>query len=116
MRLLLAAHPKKHPQRAPRKQFGKCPVLVPKGRVRSNSANAVNFHERGRSSFREVEAKGSIPTGTAKGVMPPRARSLMSQLNGVRHRGPNPAIVAGTSRLGSRNSEALNGTQMSRRR
>jgi hypothetical protein len=44
------------------------------------------------------------------------ARPTVPVLNNVHHHSPNPAVVGGSPNLRSRNTGAINGTAMSRKR
>ena len=62
---------------------------------------------------------GSIKNEAVNTALPVRrlsvVRPYLPSPKNVRHRGPNPAVVAGSTNLASRNTAAINGTGMNRR-
>ena len=87
----------------------------------SRSGSAVNFHASSLNRSSGVTKDGSIQThtGTSHRTLPVRspgmARTTAPSFSNVRHRSLNPAAIGGPASSSTRNTAALNGTQMGRR-
>ena len=93
---------------------------VPNRRERSVSAASKNSHRPGsdksvgatQNRLARNETVSHAPSNRA----PTAVRPSVPSLSNVRHRGANPAIVGGVGTSQARNSGALDGTHMNRRR
>ena len=81
----------------------------PKNSDRSDSAKAAGAAQNGLA---RSETTNHAASNRAQGAVRPAVPSL----GNVRHRGANPAIIGGAGNSNSRNSAALDGTHMNRRR
>lgn len=93
---------------------------VPKSRERSASADAKNSDRPGSAKSAGAAQTGLVRNETNKPVVSNRppgfAKPARPAISNVRHRGANPAIIGGAGNLNSRNTMALDGTHMNRRR
>ena len=91
-----------------------------------NSRKSLLGHTASRHQYQPsldkssgAEKAGSIKNETVNTALPVRRLSVIRPYlpspKNVRHRGPNPAVVAGSTNLASRNTGAINGTGMNRR-
>ena len=97
---------------------GKPPQQLPKRQARVASAGAMNPRIGSDGSL--PSAKGSLiqnPTAGRYGPVrsPGPVGVAASPLSNVRHRSPNPAVIAGSAGLGNRNTAAIDGKQVYRR-
>ena len=93
------------------------PQQLPNSRQRSRPGNAL--HQPGPDKSAGA-AKGGLIRNEAVNIAlavrtPSVVRPTVPALNNVRHRSPNPAVVAGSVNSDSRNTGAINGTRMNRR-
>ena len=102
------------------------PKEFPNSRKRLAAGNPRNDNVRQPVAKKTstIAKKGSIQNKTVSGtpaVRPPHVfRSSALSPENVRHRGPNPAVIAGSVNIGSANSRTgntgtINGTRMNRR-
>ena len=93
------------------------PKPIPNSRQRSMPGNAL--HQPGSNKSIGAAKGGLIPNETfnnALVVRPPSVvRPTVPSFSKVRHRGPNPAVVGGSSPPLSSNTRAINGTRMNRK-
>jgi hypothetical protein len=93
---------------------------VPKSRERSASADSKNSDRPGSAKSAGAGQNGLARNETAKHAPSDRApsavRPVAPSLGNVRHRGVNPAIVGGAGNSNTRNTVALDGTHMNRKR
>jgi hypothetical protein len=93
---------------------------VPDRRERSVSAASKNSHRPGSDKSGGAAQNGLARNKTVSHAPSNRApsavRPSVPSLSNVRHRGANPAIVGGVGASNARNSGALDGTHMNRRR
>jgi hypothetical protein len=79
----------------------------------------MNLHQPGSDKSGGVAKGGLIQHQTLNNALavrtPSVVRPTVPALNNVRHRSPNPAVVAGSVNSDSRNTGAINGTRMNRR-
>jgi hypothetical protein len=89
-------------------------------RERSGSEDSKDFHRAGSDKSRGATQNGLARNETinhaASNRGPSAARPAVPALSNVRHRGANPAIIGGAGNSNSRNTTALDGTHMNRRR
>jgi len=99
------------------------PKQLALGGKRSTPGNAAGFpqqasHESATSamsaSLQKEPSNRALP-GRQKSLTRPMA-SLNPSFNGMRHRGPNPAVVLGSANSNRSNAGAINGTGVKRRR
>jgi len=93
---------------------------VPNSRERSASRDSENSHRTGSDQSRGAARNGLARNETVKHAPSDRAPSAVKpvapSLSNVRHRGVNPAIVGGAGNSNTRNTVALDGTHMNRKR
>jgi hypothetical protein len=93
---------------------------VPNMRERSLSAASKSPHRPGSDKSGGAAQNGLARNETASHAPSKRAPNAVRPsgpaLSNVRHRGANPAIVGGVGTSNTRNSGALDGTHMNRRR
>jgi hypothetical protein len=79
----------------------------------------MNLHQPGSNKSGGAAKAGLIRNETVNMALPVRTPSVVRptvrSFNNVRHRGPNPAVVAGSVNSDSRNTGAINGTRMNRK-
>ena len=107
-----------HPPRGAGLTKANRPKQLPSGRHRSIPGNAL--HQRGSDKSRGAAKGGFIQNPTIHNALPVRMSSVVRPIalspNNVRHRSPNPAVVAGPVNSDRRNNGAINGTHMNRKR
>ena len=90
------------------------------GPERSASADSKNSHRTGSvrsaGAAQDGLARNETNNHAASNRSPSEVRPAVPSLGNVRHRGANPAIVGGAGNSNSRNTAALDGTYMNRRR
>jgi hypothetical protein len=95
------------------------PKQLPNSRKRSLPGNAMNLRQPGLDESRGAAKGGLIPKETFSTGLPVRpsviVRPTGSSFNSARRRGPNPAVIGGSTSSDSRNTGAINGTGMHRR-
>jgi hypothetical protein len=95
------------------------PKQLPNSRKRSLPGNAIGLHQLGSDKSGGAVTGELIHHETANNAPPVQPTSVVrptvASLHNVRHRGPNPAVVAGSANSNSRNTGAINGTRMNRR-
>jgi len=95
------------------------PKPLPNRGQHSLPGNAMNFHRPSLGKPSGAATGGLIPNGTLSKASPVRmssvVRTTVPSFNNVRHRGPNPAVVAGSVNANTRNAGAINGTRMNRK-
>jgi hypothetical protein len=78
----------------------------------------MNFYLPGLGKSSGAAKGGLIQNETVNNTTPVRTPSVnrltASSFNNTRHRGPNPAVVAGSVNANTRNTGAINGTRMKR--
>ena len=93
---------------------------LPNIREHSPSRHAMNLHQPGSDKSSGAARGGFIQHETVNSVVPPRPPSVVRPsvplLNNVRHRGPNPAVVGGSANSDGRNTGAINGARVHRKR
>jgi hypothetical protein len=93
------------------------PKQLPNSRRRSLPGNAL--HQPGSNKSGGAAKSGFIQNETVNIALPVRTPSVVRptvpSFNNVRHRGPNPAVVAGSMNSDRRNTGAINGTRMNRK-
>jgi hypothetical protein len=96
------------------------PNEVPNRRERSVSAASKNSHRPGSDKSGGAAQNGLARNETVSHApsnrTPSAVRPSVPSLSNVRHRGANPAIFGGVGASNARNSGALDGTHMNRRR
>jgi hypothetical protein len=95
------------------------PKQLTNGQKRSTAGTATNFRQPASGDVRGAAKREVIQNHTFNSTPPVRrvtvARPNVLSPKNVRHRGPNPAVVGGTTTSGSSNTGAINGTRMNRR-
>ena len=95
------------------------PKQFPNSRERLTVGNPRNLRQPGPNKSVTVAKNGLIQHKTvssALAVRPPRVfRSSSFSQDNVRHRGPNPAVIAGSANSRTGNTGMINGTRMNRR-
>lgn len=99
------------------------PKQLPISRKCSAPWNPTNLHQLGPDKSGGAAKAGLVKHETVNTALPVRrlsvARtnlpSLNPSLNNVRHRGPNPAVVGGSTNSNNSNTGSINGTRMHRR-
>jgi hypothetical protein len=90
------------------------------GRERPGSEDSKNSHRLGSDKSRGAAQNGSARNETINHApsnhTPSAVRPGVPSLSTVRHRGANPAITGGPENSNSRNTVALDGTHMNRKR
>jgi hypothetical protein len=93
---------------------------VPNSRERSASGNSKNSYRPGSDKSAGAAQNGIVRNETVNHAASHRAsntaRPTVPSLRNVRHRGANPAIVGGAGNSSTRNTGALDGTHMNRKR
>jgi len=93
---------------------------VPNRRERSASGDSKNSYRPGSDKSAGAAqnglARNETLNHTPSNCGPSAVRPAVPLLSNVRHRGANPAIVGGAGNSNSRNTGALDGTHMNRRR
>jgi hypothetical protein len=93
---------------------------VPNRRERSASQDSKNSIHPGSDKSAGATQNGLVRNETVNHAASKRAsntaRPTVPSLSSARHRGANPAIVGGAGNSNSRNTGALDGTHMNRRR
>jgi hypothetical protein len=111
-----ASGPNRLPSRATRPKANR-PQQLPKSRPRFIPENALK--QPGFDKSKVARIGGFIPNRTIHNTLPVRmssvARPAVPLLNDAHHRGPNPAVVAGSMNSNRRNTGAINGTRMNRK-
>jgi hypothetical protein len=110
----------KLPTNNPRLSKSNRPNEVPSRRERSAAEDSKNSHRPGSDKSGGAAKNGLIRNETvnhaASNRGPSTARPSVPSLGNVRHRGPNPAIIGGAGSSNTRNTAALDGTHMNRKR
>jgi hypothetical protein len=79
----------------------------------------MNLGQPGSSKFAAAAKSGFVRSETVSNALSARAPSVVRptapSVTNVRHRSPNPAVVAGAPNSRSSNAAALNGTRMNRK-
>jgi hypothetical protein len=93
---------------------------VSSGRARTASGNPENSNRPASAKSAGAAQNGLARNETVNRAASNRAsggvRAAVPSLSHARHRGPNPAIVGGVRNSNTRNTAALDGTHMNRRR
>lgn len=92
------------------KQLPKRQAHLPSARVMNPRDGADRSSTIARASSIQNSA-----TGRHRPIRPAPSGAAASQRSNVRHRSPNPAVIAGSASLGNRNSGAIDGRQVPRR-
>ncbi len=94
------------PRGRPNLTAAKRPKALPNSRNRAVSGHVISRrHRPGPDGFRGASAAG----------LPGIGRPTVASLGDVRHRSPNPAVVAGSVGAHGRNTGTIDGTRMVRR-
>ncbi len=113
-----------HTSQKPHRPNAKAPVESKSGKQlpkrQAHLARARAMNPRGGSDRSSLTAKGSLtqnPTDGKYRLVHSRSsvRAAAPLRSNVRHRSPNPAVIAGSASLGNRNSGAIDGRQVPRR-
>jgi hypothetical protein len=95
------------------------PKQLLNSRQRSTPGNAINLHQPGSDKSGGAAKGGLIQNETVHNALPVRTPSVIRptvpSLNNVRHRSPNPAVVAGSVNSDRRNTGVIDGTRMNRK-
>ena len=95
------------------------PKQFPNSRERLTAANPRNLRQPGLNKSSAIAKRGLIQNKTvssALAIRPPRVfRSSPLSQDNVHHRGPNPAVIAGSANSRIGNTGTIDGTRMSRR-
>ena len=95
------------------------PKQLSNSRQRFIPGNPMNLHQPGSDKSGGAAKGGLIQNETVNHALPVRTPSVVRptvpSFNNVRHRGPNPAVVAGSVNSDSRNIGAINGTRLNRK-
>jgi hypothetical protein len=79
----------------------------------------MNLHHPGSDKFGRAAKGGLIQNETVNKALavrtPSVVRPTVPSFNNVRHRGPNPAVIGGSTNSNRRNNGTINGTHMNRR-
>lgn len=96
------------------------PTGLPNRRERSAAEDSKNSHRPGSDKSGGAAKNGFTRNETVNHASsnraPSAARPSVPSLGDVRHRGPNPAIISGAGSSHTRNTAALDGTHMNRKR
>ena len=103
----------------PTSQKKNLPKQLPNRRRGFPAGNPVNLGQPGSSKLAAGAKSGFVRSETFNNTLDARApsafRPTVPSFPDVRHRSPNPAVVAGAPNSRSSNAAALNGTRMNRR-
>ena len=95
------------------------PKQLPNRRQGFPAGNPMNLGQPGSSKFAAAAKSGFVRSETFNNTLaartPSAVRPAAPSFTNVRHRSPNPAVVAGAPNSRSSNAAALNGTHMNRR-
>lgn len=95
------------------------PMLLPSRGQHSLPGNAMNFRQPSSDRPSVAATGGLIPNETLSKASRVRMSSVVRpavpSFNNVRHRGPNPAVVGGSPKIGNSNAGAINGTRTNRK-
>jgi hypothetical protein len=96
------------------------PSGLPNRHQRSAAEDSKNFHRPGSGKSGGAAKNGFTRNETVNHASSNRAPSAAQRsvpsLGNVRHRGPNPAIISRAGSSSTRNTAALDGTHMNRKR
>jgi hypothetical protein len=96
------------------------PTGRPNTRERSVAEDSKNSHRPGSGKSAGATQNGLARNGTVNHASsnraPNAARPIAPSLGNVRHSGPNPPIIGGVGSSNTRNTAALGGTHMNRKR
>ena len=110
---------KNHPRSRASLTKANRPQQLPNNRQRSTSGNAMNLHQPGSDksggAAKADSSRTKQPTTPCLFGRQVSSDPTVPSLNNVRHRGPNPAVIGGSANSDTRNTGAINGTQMNRK-
>ena len=98
------------------------PKRPPTSQKRPLHRNAASLRQPALAGYSGAGKSGLVQKETTNRGLPvksasvrPNVASLHPLANNVHHRGPNPAVVGGSTNSGNRNTGAIDGTGMHRR-
>jgi hypothetical protein len=95
------------------------PKQLPNNRERFPSRNGMNLHQPGSDKSGGPAKRGFIRHERVNSAVSPGPLNVIRpgvpSLNNVRHRGPNPAVVGGSTNAGGRNTGTIDGTRVHRK-